>query len=364
MNKVYRLISFFLVFLLFGGCVDQIEFPLNLGDERLVVAGQLNNWDETQYVFLSETTSADREPILTDGYFTINDLPRPVRGAQVSVQSSNGQSWDYVETEPGTYALDDFPGPESGVEYYVQILANGRVYQSTPEVMPEAIGRDEISYTFDRGEFNNQPEIPFISINSEVTLPEQQGDYFLRWDVEEVFYWNLTFFPNPFNKPPPDCYVFGFADPERITLLNGDLLNRPGGTSVQTLAERQVDQSFLSRHYFNVRQVSTTRESYEYRRKIRELVNNSGSVFDAPPAPIQGNLRNVNNDGETVLGYFEVAKVDITRIYTTKADVPFFIEEICEYDPNRPFSDYPRTCLSCSEWDNSTGITPEWWFDQ
>ncbi|MDN3205311.1 DUF4249 family protein [Algoriphagus sediminis] len=364
MNRTIRLLSLLVVFLLFESCVDQIEFPLNLGNERLIVAGQLNDWNETQYVYLSETTSADREPILTDGYFTINDLPRPVRGAQVSVKSSTGQNWSYQEIEPGTYALEGFPGPESGVEYYVEILAKGRVYKSSPEVMPEVIGEDEISYTFDRGELNNQPEIPFISIRSDVTLPEQTGGYFLRWDVEEVYYWNLTFFPNPFNTPPPDCYVFGFADPERITLLNGDLLNRPGGTSSQILAERRIDQSFLSRHYFNVRQISTSQESYEYRRKVRELVNNSGSVFDAPPAPVQGNLRNINDEEEVVLGYFEVAKVDVTRIYTTKADVPFFIEEVCTFDPNRPLSDYPRTCLSCSEFDNSTGETPEWWFDQ
>lgn len=363
-NKWINIVLFVGLFLVAGACVDQIEFPLELGDERLIVSGQLNNLDETQFVFLSETTSKDREPIFTDGYFTINDLPRPVQGARVSLRSENGQSWDYSPREAGTYALDEFPGTEPGVAYFIHIEVGGRTYTSSPEVMPEVIGSDNISYTFDRGVFDGQPETAFISINSEVTLPEQTGGYYLRWDVEEIFYWNLTFFPNPFNKPPPDCYVFNFVDPERITLLDGDLLNRPGGTSAQTLAERVIDQSFLSRHYFNVRQVSTTRNSYEYRRRVRELVNNTGSVFDSPPAPIKGNLQNEANPNEVVLGYFEVANVAITRIYTTKADVPFFIEEVCTFDPNRPLTDYPRTCLSCSEWENSTGVTPEWWFDQ
>lgn len=93
-------------------------------------------------------------------------------------------------------------------------------------------------------------------------------------------------------------------------------------------------------------------------------MNNSGSVFDAPPAPIFGNIRNINDDEEMVLGYFEVANVQVTRIYTTKADVPYFIEEVCKYGPSRPINDYPRTCLRCSEFNNSTNETPEWWFDQ
>lgn len=359
-----RVLSILLLGLVFSSCVDQIEFPLDLGTQKLIVSGQLNNVQEKQVVYLSETTSKDREPLFTNGFFTINDLPRPVSNARVFVISDENESWEYTENRPGEYELDTWPGAKLGRSYYLEIQVSGSTYRSEPEEFPELIGEDKLSYTFDRGIFGDQPETAFISIQTEVTLPEEVGGYYLRWDVEEIYYWNLTFFPNPFNKAPPDCYVFGFADPERITLLNGDLINRPGGVSTQIVAERLVDQSFLSRHYFNVRQVSTSKAAYDYWRKVRELANNTGSVFDSPPAPIFGNIRNINDDVETVLGYFEVANVKVTRIYTTKADVPFFLEEICEYSPNRPINDYPITCLRCSEFPNSTGVTPEWWFDQ
>ncbi|MFC3879429.1 DUF4249 domain-containing protein [Algoriphagus namhaensis] len=364
MSKKFSFVSLVSLFILLAGCIDQIEFPLNLGDEKLIVSGQLNNLSEPQYVYLSETTSKDREPIFTNGFFTTNDLPRPVSGAQVRLVSDQNRSWVYQEVENGTYELRGFEGIEAGVAYHIEINAGNRSYASLPEVMPEVIGEDEISYSFDRGIFQGSPETAFISIQTEVTLPEQRDGYYLRWDVEEAYYWNLTFFPNPFNKAPPDCYVFGFADPERITLLNGDLLNRPGGKSSQIIAERVIDQSFLSRHYFNVRQLSTTQEAYEYWRKVRELVNNTGSVFDSPPAPISGNIRNERDPNEVVLGYFEVVNAKVTRIYTTRADVPFFISEVCTYSPERPINDYPATCLRCSEFKNSTEATPDWWFDQ
>lgn len=353
-----------LIVILLGSCVEKIDFPLNRGVEKLIVSGQINNLDESQFVYLSETTSEDREPLLSGKYFVLNDLPRPVSGALVVLISDRGERWTYRMVNPGKYELAGFSGMEAGVAYHIEIAVEGRSYRSDPEVFTEVIGTDNLSYTFDRGIFQNQPETAFITIQTAVTLPEQVGDYYLRWDVDEAYYWDLTFFPNPFNTGPGDCYVFDFPDPERITLLNGDLLNRPGGISTQIVAERIVDQSFLSRHYFNIRQTSISKTSYDYWRKIRELVNNTGSVFDTPPAPINGNIKNVNNSDEVVLGYFEVANVNVTRIYTTRADVPFFIEEVCTYSPTRRLDDYPITCLRCSEFKNSTTVTPPWWFDQ
>jgi hypothetical protein len=360
-NGLGRLV--FLMVVLLGSCVEKIDFPLNRGVEKLIVSGQINNLNEPQIIYLSETTSANREPISSGIYFVNNDLPRPLQGANVKVISSDGSQVTFRETKPGQYEFRASLGLMPGANYRVEISFEGRTYTSEAESLNPVIGTDKLSYTFDRGIFKDQPETAFISIITEVQLPEQVGNYYLRWDVDEAYFWDLTFFPNPFNTPPPPCYVFGYPDAERITLLNGDLLNRPSGSSSQVIAKRIVDESFLSSHYFNVRQTSISKNSYDYWRKVRELVNNTGSVFDTPPAPIRGNIRNVNDPDEVVLGYFEVANVKLSRIFTTRADVPFFLPEVCTYSPERRLDDYPKTCLRCSEFKNSTGVTPVWWFD-
>ena len=367
MNK-WRIVGLLLVILGFNSCVEQIEFELEKSErERLIVSGTLTNLNEPQVVFLSETTSQARKPLLSDeenGYFTLDDKPRPVQGAQVVLLSSSGIFWPYRETKPGRYELNGFNGASGNSELYIQISVGDRVYRSVPQRIPEAIGSDELSFSFERTRQDDNPDAAQVVIRSEVTLPEQVGDYYLRWAVDEAYFWDLTFFPNPFNTPPPNCIVFGFPDPERITLINGDLLNRPGGKSTQIVAKRLVDQSFLSRHYFNVRQLSISKDSYEYWRRVRELVNNTGSVFDSPPAPIQGNLINVNDSDEVVLGYFEVAKAKVSRIFTTFADVPFFLEKGCEYVPSRRRDQYDPKCLSCNVFPNSQMVFPEWWFDE
>ncbi|MBB6326037.1 hypothetical protein FHS59_001665 [Algoriphagus iocasae] len=370
MNKfqLIRAFAAFLIFVLANSCVEQIDFPLDKGVEKLIVSGQVNNLNEPQLVFLSETTSKDREPLFEDNKnYVLNDLPRPVSGANIKLMVIYGDGFAsvlYTETKAGQYEMNSGVDLESASEIYLEIEVKGKMYRSKPQTMPSVVGSDVLSYSFTRGIIEDQPETPFISIETEATLPQQTGGYYLRWDVDEAYYWNLTFFPNPFNRAPPDCYVFGYPDPERITLVNGDLLNNEGNQSKRIVAQRIIDESFLSRHYFNVRQVSTNKEAYEYWRRIKELVGNTGSVFDTPPAPVLGNLYNVNDESEIVLGYFEVAKVNLTRIYTTRADVPFFNAEVCTYSPTRPLDDYPKTCLRCSEFKNSSNDTPPWWFDQ
>lgn len=56
-------------------------------------------------------------------------------------------------------------------QIHLEIYVNGKKYTSYPEMLPEAVEEDELEYTFDRGVFENSPEIAFISINTNVTLP-------------------------------------------------------------------------------------------------------------------------------------------------------------------------------------------------
>lgn len=354
------------VVLAFNSCVEKIAFELDKPDrERLIVSGLLTDLRETQFVYLSVTTSNAREPILDGGNYTLDEMPRPFSGAWVKlIDVTSGKNWDYHLTKDGQYELSGFVHESPEARYSLEITVSGAVYRSEPQAIPEIIGSDVLSFSFERARLDDNPDAALVVIRAETTLPEQVGDYYLRWMVDEAYFWDLTFFPNPFNTPPPPCVVFGFPEPERITLLNGDLLNAPGGKTTQIVAQKLVDQSFLSRHYFNVRQLSISKDAYEYWRRVREIVNNTGSVFDTPPAPIKGNLYSVYDEEEVVLGYFEVAKGKRERVFTTFADVPFFLEKICEYQSNKSRDQYDPTCLSCGAFPNSVTYFPDWWFDE
>lgn len=361
MNKRYGVL--FLLGLLLLSCVEQIDFPLDRQEEKLIVSGQISNLHEEKYIYLSKTTSADRQPLPSGQYLVLNDLPRPVSNAGVFLVSSSNAVFQLREVSPGKYELGRSVPIEEDQSYFVEIQVDGKTYRSSPEEMPSEVGTDELAYEFTLGELNDAPEVPVISIFSDVKLPDTSEPYFLRWDVEEAYFWQLTFFPNPFNSAPPPCYVFGFPQPERFALLNGESVRAGSEGSRQLLAQRRVDQSFLSRHYFTVRQVSLSKRAFDYWRNVRDLINNTGSVFDTPPAPVRGNVINVGNPDEVVLGYVEIARVAQKRIYTTQADVPFVLEEVCRYLPGKPAIEYPRSCRTCDAFPNSSNQVPEWWFD-
>ena len=360
-----RIWSVLLLLLGISSCVDQISFPLEKAtNERLIVSGLITNVKGTKRIFLSTTTAANRPPLFVNGYYTQNDAPRPVQNARITLwragQPLLGEA--FQEVRAGVYEYELEEPLEPGISYFVEIQIGGKTYRSAPQVMPSILGEDALSFSFERARIADNPDAAQLILKTELTLPQVTGEYYLRWSVEEAYFWDLTFFPNPFNTPPPNCIVFAYPDPERITLVNGEVLNRPGGKSTQMIAQRPVDQSFLSRHFFTVNQLSITKEAYTYWERVREVVNNSGSVFDSPPAAIRGNVSNINDSEEVVLGFVEIAKAQETRIFTTRGDVPYYLEKVCEYIPGKRADQYLPTCLKCEAFPNSTNQYPDWWF--
>ena len=94
-------------------------------------------------------------------------------------------------------------------------------------------------------------------------------------------------------------------------------------------------------------QYSLSESTYEYWEKIYVVSNQTGSIFDKVPAGVTGNINQVDGDSE-VLGYFEVANVDIRRFSTT----PFKllskeIKVIKECNLHIHFIHQPDYCCYC-----------------
>ncbi|TAE34550.1 MAG: DUF4249 domain-containing protein [Cytophagales bacterium] len=56
-----------------------------------------------------------------------------------------------------------------------------------------------------------------------------------------------------------------------------------------------------------LRQFNLTADAYQYRLLLNDQVKNKGSLADTPPASLVGNIRNVTNASEKVVGHFSVA---------------------------------------------------------
>jgi hypothetical protein len=96
----------------------------------------------------------------------------------------------------------------------------------------------------------------------------------------------------------------------------------------------------------------------EYWEKLDKTVNRVGSIFDAPPSGVQGNIYNINSPEVTVLGYFEAITTDTTRRFTLPSDLPVSITS-CKYVNNR--TRYLDQCLNCFIIPNSSSERPSYW---
>lgn len=324
------------------GCTEAIEFDTDGVGRQIFIYGSINNTDLPQRVEVRSTTS-------------LINRSNPVDGAVVLLKNNIGGTGTYRQIIPGLYQLNPstisiFPG----LNYWIEVtLLNGTTYQSFPETMPLSVASDSLTFNFERqtrlSAEGVEIEDNFINISASTELVQNNDPIYLRWNVTETFVMFPTDFPDPFNSLPAPFYVTQQPDPQRINLFNGEGF-RGDRLSQRILANKEIDFTFLAKHFFTVSVASTTREAYDFWNQIDIVSNSAGSIFDIPPAKVVGNIFNVENRSEEVLGYFEANTVSTKRFKLFIDDIEFSVPATpCTYDPARPqVADYPSFCTQCT----------------
>lgn len=350
--KIGRLLPIlFTLQIILAGCIDRLDFFGDTVEGELVIYGLLTDTDEPQKVTISRTNTLGRTPIGEDR-------------ASVVLLNERGNRFRYTAMGNGVYLLPDFKGVP-GETYSLEVIVDRTLYFSSEQTMPTVSAQDSISFAFGREPFRTSVEEAVFTVSANSIIPEGEAPAFFRWTAEETYQWIRTTLPcTGLCPPPPDpCYISDRMDPNRINLFDG--VSSRSREINQVVAKRVVDNSFLGFLHVSLKQHSITREAYEYWRRINLIVNNQGSLFDVPPAPVFGNFTRIGNPEEGVLGFFEVAKVSYTRKFVFPADVPFFLSRPCDFVVGRPAENYPSECIDCEAraggrtW---TTTAPEWWF--
>ena len=356
MRRFFGLKIVVLLAVLTFGCIDAINLTLE---------------DETEFLVVNGAFSANQSRHRIDLYFATGQrvqARRPVTDASIRLLEDGVLYGMYTEVNDGLYELTTpVVPPVPGRQYQLDIqLPNGQQYASRPEAMPRQITGDSVFF-----DFTFFPEItPVGAINrpqAEVfvatPLPNDDEAFWLKWEVTTMYS-----FPevqcSPF-VPAKTCYVPVEEPQQTINLLDGSNLNSdylPKWKVWNKVIPAQ-DLEFRGKHYFLVNQQSISREAHEYWRKVNLVANQTGSIFDAPPAAVRGNLFNINNPEEEVLGYFEVSNTDSLRGFITEFDLQGFYrftDNACQ-DSANPFAQNGRFCCFCILLENATLDRPPWW---
>lgn len=349
-----RLDGFFIwtifLLLLISSCLDRLEGVGETREGQLVIYGLFTDGGEKQIVNISRTS-------------LMGLTPRGVPDAIVTLLTDSGDRFNYLSVGNGDYELQGIRAVQ-GKSYSLEVSLEEKIYKSDFEKMPEQSAEDRLSFTFKNEPFRNQSPEPVFTLYSESEWPATSEPIFLRWQVEETYLWERIWLPcvGLCPPPPPNCFISGLIEPEKLNLFDGSRTSTNKTSLI--LGKREVDNSFISIFFVTVRQLSINQKAFAYWEKIKITVNNQGSLFDIPPAPVFGNIYNVEDPDERILGYFEVAKEKTTRISTNRGDVPFFLNRPCDFIVGKPAADYAAECVECEErakgrrW---TTIEPIWW---
>jgi Domain of unknown function (DUF4249) len=340
-----------LYFILLIGCVTPFEVDTTKVIGQIVIVGRITNLK-------------DQEPILIQATSTSGVRP-PISNAIVKVIEDSTNEILLTEDLPGRYFFPPLVTGKLGSTYEIKVLlADGRSYKSKSQKLPEANGIGKSTYQItNKGIIDSEGTIrtsPFVNVVSNVNL-EKKG-LLIKWDVFETYYLSPTDFPDPMNNVPPACYVTNGVGRQSIKLFNGTASQGIAFDNFE-IAEREIDKTFAEKHMFSVYQTSLNSDAYEYWRKVQLLLSQAGSIFDTPPAPIEGNIFNEQNPQEVVLGFFEASNVTISRFAVFPFNIPFYINKPCTYIPEKPREFYTRECLDCLSLPNSTLEQPVWFLD-
>ena len=320
--------------ILLHSCVDALEFKPTESEKLLVVDGKLTTANGDQVLRLSETALVGRS----------DNFP-PVTGAIVTLRDDLGNVKSYTETEPGVYKLSGSAiQGTSGRTYTLHIEVNGKTYESKPETMPQKIEADSSFFAI-----GNQD---FVYVYSSISIPTDLNEGpFLKWRIDNVYQINEVYC-GPFD-PTNVCYVTERFSNQLLPLLDGSLLAR-GETAKPFVAAKEADKTFGEVVYFNLYMETLSPDAFKYWNKVSLLLTQSGSIFDSPPGAIRGNIMNVNNPEELVLGYFYAAPEDTTHVKVLASDfLPYTINPYCGI-AGFPPSPFPSECCkigraSCRE---------------
>jgi len=297
----------FCLLVLFASLFACIEsYSPELEEENvLVVDGMINNLPGPYTIRLN--FSSDPYRLTTSA----------VTGASISIIEEDGIEEELSEVAEGVYetSATGIQGV-AGRKYKISIQTTaGKIYESPFQLLREAPPIGSVDAEVEVRFFEStEIETPGYQFYLNTSPPETEQDYFLwlqkgtykyvsPYILAYIYDGELTPVDDPFEFKT--CYGTHVVN-QVVTLstknLGNDLIRKI------PLSFLRADTRFLSTRYsLLVEQHIVSKETYTYWNNIEKQVDALGSLYATQPFQIKGNITNIDDPDEEILGYFVVA---------------------------------------------------------
>ncbi len=287
-----------------------------------MVDGILNNSSDSTFIRLSRTRKLDS-----------NLINSGEKNAQITVEDNSGNTlYNFAElnNNDGIYTI---PGMQLtyGNRYRLHIITTtGKQYLSDEIPVQLSPLIDSINWHKDE---------TGLTIYANTHDPLNSTKYY-RWDYTETWQYHAAYYSlykyeeyGVLVKRIPEDAIYECwktQDSKTMLLASSDKLaediiyEKPLRFISANSIELQIKYSI------NVRQYTLPKDAYEYFQNLTRNTELRGSIFDAQPMELAGNIHSVNDPAEPVLGFVTACTMYSKRIFIMNEEVtPWFYVYQC-----------------------------------
>lgn len=391
MIKIKYLFISISIFCLCESCIDPFKIDLKNDLRILTVDGLISTEPGIHEVRLTLSSKFDNQ--LSGSTITVND-------ARVSIIDSDGIEVILKEYAPSTVIYYDSQINEwitlnsirkTGIyqtpsDFFVKL---NKEYKLLVETKEGIIYESTFEYARKVPQIDSIRSRPF-RVATKNPLLDQTGmmiDAFFKDDPSESNYylWKpvdgmgvLVTYPELYTIPRTAIVCGGCAAPKAcckecflpetrmkgVFEISNDRLFNGINTLIPAVFLPEDGFRFMKRYRLTVNQYSISEQGYNFLNLVKQQLEIEGSVFDPLPSNIIGNISNLTNPEEQVLGYFFVSDVSSKTIYIDREDLPFDYRKPTAkvYDDCREFFSFTGSFIGTER--IGTTPPPDWkWID-
>ncbi len=305
-----------------NACIDPVDINTTEEKKLLVVEGFISTKPGPHTFKLSK--SAKYGSIFVG-------FSQKEENATIFIKDDLGKQVFLDELSPGLYQTPKGYQAEVGRTYTLIINSKSGQYISLPEKLEPVPIIKKLEARFKK--FPSViPEIFKSGIEIYSTFDDPaDSQNFMFWDARGTFIMNTR--PDLFTyrdgegkiiSAPKDCCARCFFEERKAEAefrIYSD--SKTNGNENRVLAAYIPDDGarFDEKYLIRIEQYSLSRKAFQFYNLLNEQLSISGDIFDPPPAGTNGNIVNITNPEQQVIGFFHASDYYSDSIYIEKSAI-------------------------------------------
>lgn len=309
-----RLFFFMVSVTLISGCREKFYAGLpSPATGYLIVEGNINiGTGAVTTISLSRTTPLDSWKVT------------PEENATVFIEDEQNKRYELQNAGEGRYNSPPLQLP-ADLNYRLHVITSGKEYYSAfteTKIAPEI---DSVYWA---------AKEDGIEIQLDTDDPQNNSRYYFwnfieTWHYHPKYYTAIKYDPDletlvPRGPSDPQIYDCWMTQPSTTIVVGSTIKLSKDIVHAMPIAfvSASSTNKLVSKYSILVKQSVITPDAYEYYQRMKKNTEQTGSVFDAQPSQLRGNITCVTDSSETVVGFITASSITEKRIFVNRAELP------------------------------------------